>query len=105
MRLLLCIAVLVGVGCSTTPSSHDVSVSGDYPITSNEVEAIERLVAARSDIPKPIQSIRTDRPNHARVSSGRLTRRVGSGSLFIVTRRHGEWFIDSRVEEEHIIFP
>ena len=94
---------LLAVGCSTT--SPQVSVSGGYPLTAVDVRAIEELVASRSDIPKPIQSIHTDRPNHAKVSTGTLTHRVGSGSLFTVAKRHGRWVIDSPVEEEHIITP
>jgi len=95
----------MGVGCSTATNSHEVSLSGNYPFTSNDVRAIKELVATRSDIPKPLQSIHTDRPNHARVSTGKLTRRVGSGSLFTVAKRQGKWSIDSTVEEEHIIYP
>ncbi len=101
----LSVVALLAVGCSSTAGSRQASVSGDYALAPPDVQAIEELVAARSDIAKRVQSIHTDRPNHARVSSGTVTRRVGSGSLFTVAKRHGKWIIDSPVEEEHIIFP
>ena len=104
----LWIVALIAVGCSTAPSPpppHHVSVSGDYALSRADIRAIEQLVEARPDIAQPLQSIHTDRRNHARVSSGALTRRVGSGSLLTVAKRHGRWIIDSPVEEEHIIYP
>jgi hypothetical protein len=106
MLRLLWIVGLVGIGCSTTiVTPRQLSVSGDYPLSSSDIRAIEALVDARPDIAKPLQSVYTDRRNHARVSSGALTRRVGSGSLFTVAKRQGKWVIDSSIEEEHIIYP
>jgi hypothetical protein len=98
------VAVLVA-GCSATSTAPAVSVSGEYPLTPTDVRAIEQLVAARSDIQKPLESIHTDRPNHAQISSGTVTHRVGSGSVFTVAKHHGHWVIDLPVEEDHIIFP
>ncbi len=105
MNRLLSIAARIGVGCSTTRSPHHVSVFGDYRLVPTDVRAIEELVAARSDIAKPLQSIYADRPNHARINSGTLTHRAGSGSQFTVAKQHGKWIIDSPIEEEHIITP
>ena len=91
---------LFWVGCATQFHPH---VSGNFPLTEADVEAIQQLIDDRTDIAKPIQSIHTDRPNHAEVTTGRLTRRAGSGSIFTVAKRGGKWFIDSVIEEEHII--
>ena len=101
MRSLAVVALLaVNSSCATTPS-----VSGRYPLADSDVRQIQQLVDARSDIPKPIQDIHVDGANHAEVSTGSMTHRVGSGSLFTVAKRHGQWVIDSPVREEHIITP
>jgi len=68
-----------------------------------DVRAIERLVDGRTDIPKPVSEINADRPDHAEVATGVLDYRVGSGSLFTVAKRGGQWVIDSPVREEHVI--
>ena len=102
MRVIFAIAfALLQIVCATQPEPP--SVSGAFPLSETDVLAIQRLVDSRSDIPKPIQSIRTDRPNHAEVSSGKLSRRVGSGSIFTVAKRRGKWTIDSPIQEEHIV--
>jgi hypothetical protein len=80
--------------CATKPH-----VSGSFPL----VRAIERLADGRADIPKPVRDIYADRPNHAEIGTGTLNYRVGSGSLFTVAKRGGQWVIDSPVREEHII--
>jgi len=61
MLRLLWIVGLVGIGCSTTiVTPRQLSVSGDYPLSSSDIRAIEALVDARPDIAKPLQSIYTD---------------------------------------------
>jgi hypothetical protein len=101
MRSFGVLALLaVSSSCATKPS-----VSGRYPLADSDVKQIQQLVDARPDIPKPIRDIYVDRANHAEVSTGNPTHRVGSGSLLTVARRHGHWVIDSPVREEHIIAP
>ena len=101
MRSLATVVLFaVSSSCAITPS-----VSGRYPLAEPDVRQIQHLVDARSDIPKPIRNIYVDRANHGEVSTGTLTHRVGSGSLFTVAKRHGRWVIDSPVREEHIITP
>jgi hypothetical protein len=101
LHTLTVVALLAVISsCATKPS-----VSGRYALADSDVRQIQQLVDARSDIPKPIRDIHVDRANHAEVSTGNLTHRVGSGSLFTVAKRHGQWVIDSPVREEHIITP
>ena len=101
MRSLTVVAMLAVISsCATKPS-----VSGRYPLAESDVKHIQQLVDARSDIPKPIRDIHVHRANHAEVSTGTLTHRIGSGSLFTIAKRHGQWVIDSPVREEHIITP
>lgn len=89
--------------CVSCASQSHPSLSGAFPLAEADVLAIQQLVESRPDIAKPIQSIHTDRPNHAEVSSGRISWRVGSSNLFTVAKRHGKWIIDSAIQEEHII--
>ncbi len=102
LQTLLIVAVLAS-GCSTTTSSPQVSVSGAYALTSVDIRSIQELVVARREIPEPIRSIHTDRRNHAQVSTGMPTHRVGSGSIFTVAKHNGHWMIDSPIQEEHVI--
>src|SRR3954454_23997136 len=85
---------LIHIGCASQSSPI---VSGRFPLTEADFSAIQRVIQSHPDIAKPIRSIYTDRPDHAQVSSGELTRRVGSGSLFTVAKRRGEWVIDPPV--------
>ncbi len=104
-RVLRFLPVLAAIGCSAPAPTPHVLVSGSYPLAARDVRAIEKLVATRRDIAKPLQSIYADRPGHARISSGTPTRRIGSGNLFTVAKRDGKWMVDSRIEEEHLIYP
>jgi hypothetical protein len=84
--------------CSSEPV-----IGGKFPLTAADVAAIQRLVDARPDVRKPLRDTYVDRLNHAQVSTGTPTDRVGSGSFFTVAKRQGHWMIDSPIQEEHII--
>jgi hypothetical protein len=97
-RLFPIVAVLAFSSCASKPQ-----VSGAFPLSEADIRAIQQLVDAREDIPKPVREIYSDHPNHAEVGTGTLSYRIGSGSLFTVAKRRGQWVIDSPVREEHII--
>jgi hypothetical protein len=84
--------------CSTPPP-----VTHDVPLPKEDINQIRRLVAQRADIRKPILRIFADRADHALVDSGREGYVGAVFHSFAVAKRHGNWQIDSNIEEEHVI--
>jgi hypothetical protein len=80
-----------------------VETGGDYALSSSDVEQIRRLAAERPDIKKPVFRIWAERPNRARVNSGRWDYAGDVFDEFTVVKRHGCWQIDSKIQEERII--
>jgi len=91
---------MVFVSCATEPEVLPPNL-----LNAADVREIEALVAARPDIQKPIREIHVNGYKRIEVNSGRISHRVGSGSLFTVAKRRGKWVIDSPIQEEHIIVP
>jgi hypothetical protein len=92
--------LLLSLSCA---SQQPPWVGGKFPLSPEDVRAIQQLVEARPDIRKPVREIYVDRRGHAQVTSGTPTDRVGSGSFFTVAKRRGKWIIDSPIQEEHVI--
>ena len=109
LHVLTCfVAAFVFDGCVTPTSPRDVQFSG---VTRQDVREIERLVAKRADILKPVLRVdvmSTIPANHPldgkiQVVAGRDERIGDTFETFTVAKRHGRWVITSPIERDSII--
>ena len=90
---------LLGLSSCTLPPI----VLGNQPLSQTDIREIKRLVLQRPDIRKPVLRIFFDRPDHAWVNTGQDGYVGAVGNQFTVAKRHGQWQIDSKIEEETIL--
>ena len=80
--------------------------SGDrYKLPLSELAQINRLVASRPDLRKPIGDITMEDASHAQVRSGPTWTMRAKISAFKIYKRDGQWFIDeSSIRDVENIF-
>ena len=71
-------------------------------LSSHDVEQIQRLATARSDIGGTVRTIEAVRPNRVRVESERPIYSGWSGIAFFAVRHHGTWHIDDHTRFEGV---
>ena len=106
--LACCLATLVLGACVTPPTAREVQFSG---VTRDDVREIERLVAQRADILKPVISVHmvstipASNPLNGKIQvvAGRDDRAGDTFDTFTVAKRRGRWAITSRIERDSIL--
>jgi len=73
-------------------------------LSSDDIQQIKVLVAARRDIKQPVWEIATEerRPGRARVSSGSWMKPGDESDYFYVEKRNGRWKIRSAIRRDRL---
>jgi len=66
----------------------------DYRLSWSDLAEINRLVAHRADILRPIGIISMEDADHGEVRSGPILTMFATVSLFKIYKKNGHWFID-----------
>jgi hypothetical protein len=101
---LLLVSVLLA-GCAATPSPvPPMKITGPYASTlsRHDVQQIQRLATARSDIGGTVRTIEAVRPDRVRVEAGHPIYSGWSGIAFFAVRHHGTWHIDDQTRLEGV---
>ena len=91
--------ILTFTSCMSVPQ-----IEGDHALRRSDIQQIQGLVASRSDIKKPISTIRMLASDRAEISSGKTAEDGGLISVFTVYRKAGRWFIhEPSIHEERVV--
>lgn len=103
-RLVFVVLFLL-VGCVSVPPETAKAPGHFSPLlSSDDIQQIKLLVAARRDIKSPILEIRTDenRADRANVYTGRWLNVGDESDYFQVEKRHGVWKITSPISHDRL---
>ena len=94
VRVVACCCIaLVMSACMSFPPIRD-SDGRAVKLPWSDLAQINRLVAGRQDIRRPIDRIRMLSADRAEVSSGRTERTGDPETVFTIRKRNGRWFIE-----------
>jgi hypothetical protein len=105
MRTQLLLVSLLLAGCAATPMPvPPIKIIGPYASTlsRHDVQQIQQLAIARSDIGGTVRTIEAVRPNRVRAESGHPIHSGWSGIAFFSVRHHGTWYIDDHTQLEGV---
>jgi hypothetical protein len=91
------------IGLSFGSCTGPPVTGGNYRLPEKDLREIRAVVSARPDIRQPILEIVADRPDHARVETGRNYRRGDTYNEFYVAKHWGHWQIASPIEQATIV--
>ena len=97
-RTFVAFALITAVVTSSVASPYVYSPQPGpkYRLSSAELAEIDRLVAKRRDIVKPVDAIGMLAPDYAQVSSGAPQRNGDLTSWFHIRKKNGKWTIEER---------
>ena len=69
-------------------------VQGDPGLSWDEIRQLNRLIAHRSDIKKPLGLVQMEAPDRAEVHSGKVWEPFGEETIFTIRKKNGRWITD-----------
>ena len=105
MRAQLLLVSVLLAGCAATPlPTPPMKITGPYAssLSRHDVQQIQGLATARSDIGGTVRTIDAVRPNRVRVESGRPIYSGWSGIGFFAVRHDSTWHIDDHTPLEGV---